>query len=43
MKKRITIPKAYKRNAQTKLLWLYKNNIVKTSNYYIAKNKLINE
>jgi len=28
MKKSITIPRAYKRNAKTKLLWLYKNNII---------------
>lgn len=43
MKKRITIPRAYKRNALTKLLWLYKNNLIKYSNYCIARNKLINE
>lgn len=42
MKKRVEIPRAYKRNAQTKLLWLYKNNFVKFSNYCTASNKLMN-
>lgn len=34
-------PKAYKRNAQTKLLWLYKTGLVTRSNYEYAKCKLM--
>lgn len=30
---KIRIPKAYRRNSKTKLLWLYKNNIITYSNY----------
>ena len=33
MKKSITMPKAYKRNPKTKLLWLYKNNIITRENF----------
>lgn len=37
MKRRIEIPKAYRRNAQTKLLYLYKLGVVKTEAYNKAK------
>lgn len=39
----ITIPRAYKRNAITKLLWLYKNNIITYLQYTESKMKLINK
>lgn len=34
-------PKAYKRNAQTKLLWLCKIGLVTRNNYEYAKCKLM--
>lgn len=42
LKKRIFkgYPKNYARNAKTKLLFLYKNNIIKTNNYFKAMELL---
>lgn len=34
-------PKAYKRNTQTKLLWLYKIGLITRNNYEYAKYKLM--
>lgn len=36
-------PKAYKRNAQTKLLWLYKIGLISFIQYANAKEKYINK
>lgn len=42
MKHQIKIPKACKRNSMTKLLWLYKNNVITYTQYTESKSKLIN-
>lgn len=34
-------PKAYKRNSNTKLLWLYKSNVISYTRYIIAKENLM--
>ena len=39
----IIIPKAYRRNAMTKLLWLYKSNVISYLQYVDSKTKLINK
>lgn len=43
MKYQVKIPKAYKRNLMTKLLWLYKNNVITYTQYTESKSKLINK
>lgn len=43
MKHQVKIPKAYKRNSMTKLLWLYKNDIITYLQYAESKSKLINK
>lgn len=35
-------PKAYKRNALTKLLWLYKSGLISFIQYANAKEKYVN-
>lgn len=42
MKHQIKIPKAYKRNSMTRLLWLYKNNVITYTQYTESKSILIN-
>lgn len=39
MKRFTGYPKAYKRNTLTKLLWLYKSNIISYLQYTQAKEK----
>ena len=36
-------PKAYKRNTQTKLLWLYKTSIITYLQYAQAKERIIEQ
>ena len=38
---KMLIPKRYRRNAQTKLLYLYKSGYVSYTNYYKAKEQLM--
>ena len=37
-RKSIVIPRAYKRNAKTKLLWLYKIGMITMDNFYKCSN-----
>lgn len=38
---RVRIPKAYRRNAFTKLLWLYKTSVITYTQYVNSRNKLM--